>query len=129
MKSCRICPTRSERGLFSILISILSNLSTKQKKVPQNGLNFSFMKALKKMKARNEQVLTKAEADSGRVNSGVDYASISAQRTRAMAELERVKKLEAKMRSKVASGQVVAVRTPVLGGYRISYVNVSDWEV
>lgn len=87
------------------------------------------MKASKKMKARNEQVLTKAEADTGRVNSGVDYASISAQRSRAMAELERVKRIEAKMREKVSSGQVVAVRTPVLGGYRISYVNVSDWEV
>lgn len=87
------------------------------------------MKALKKMKARNEQVLTKAEADTGKVEVGVDYASISAQRSRAMAELERVKKIEAKLQKKVASGQVVAVRTPVLGGYRISYVNVSDWEV
>lgn len=81
------------------------------------------------MKARNEQVLTKAEADTGKVEGGVDYASISAQRSRAMAELEHVKRIEARMLKKVASGQVVAVRTPVLGGYRISYVNVSDWEV
>lgn len=81
------------------------------------------------MKARSEQVLTKAEVDTRRVEAGVDYASMNAQRTRAMAELERVKRIEAQLVEKVEAGQVMAVRTPVLGGYRISYVNVSDWEV
>lgn len=86
------------------------------------------MKMTKKEKKICEQILTKYEQDSGKVETTLnDYAAISAYRLKAEENLELAKELEQRFAEKAAKGKVFKERVAVLNGYRISYRTHKEW--